>query len=165
MTADGLTVDNFGFAFLASIAVRTAIILFVVVTGIRFFGRRAIGGGNVYDLVLVLAIANAVQNAMTKGSGHLAVGIVSAGTLIILGWLIGRRVATDPSFEARLVGTPVVLVRDGELVLPNLRIEGITREQVMAAVRAYGISRLDQVKLAVLELDGSLSVIQADEPE
>lgn len=165
MTADGLTVDNFGFAFLASIAVRTAIILFVVVTGIRFFGRRAIGGGNVYDLVLVLAIANAVQNAMTKGSGHLAVGIVSAGTLIILGWLIGRRVATDPSFEARLVGTPVVLVRDGELVLPNLRIEGITREQVMAAVRAYGISRLDQVKLAVLELDGSLSVIPADEPE
>lgn len=157
--------DNFGIAFLASIAVRTAIILVVVVTGIRLFGRRAIGGGNVYDLVLVLAIANAVQNAMTKGSGHLAVGIVSAGTLIFLGWLFARRVATDASFEARLVGTPVVLVRDGELVLPNLHVEGITREQVMTAIRAYGIGHLDQVKLAVLELDGSLSVIQKDQSE
>lgn len=145
--------------FLAAIAARTAIILIALVVGARLFGKRTLGGMNVYDLVLVLALANAVQNAMTKGSGQLAVGIVSGGTLLLLGWLAARLIVRRPDLETRLVGSPTILIQDGQLVLPNLRREGVTEDEVMAAVREYGLANLSEVRLAVLELDGSLSVV------
>src|SRR5438105_15044407 len=92
--------------FLVAIAARTAIVLVVLLIAIRFLGKRQIGGMNVYDLVLMLALANAVQNAMTKGSGHLAVGLVSAGTLLLLGRVLGIAFVRQPWLEARVVGTP-----------------------------------------------------------
>lgn len=151
-----------GIGFLTSLAVRTAIILLVLVIGIRLFGKREMGGMNIYDLVLVMALANGVQNAMTKGSGLLAAGLVTSGTLILLGWIVARIVTGRPSIEARLVGTPTILVQDGQLVRPNLRREGVTEEEIRTAVRGYGLDDLDKVKLAVLELDGSLSVVQKE---
>jgi uncharacterized membrane protein YcaP (DUF421 family) len=148
-----------GAFFLSTLAARTAIVLVVLVVGIRLFGKRQMGGLNVYDLVLVLALANAVQNAMTKSTSLLVGGLVTSGTLLILGWLLSRLFVGRPDAETRVCGSATILVQDGRLVAPNLRHEGVTADEVMAAVREYGLSRLDQVKLAVLELDGSLSVI------
>src|SRR5438132_1417203 len=125
--------------FLSTIAARTAIVLVVLIAGIRLFGKRQTGGMNVYDLVLVLAIANAVQNAMTKGSGMLGVGLVSAGTLLILGRALGLVFTRRPAIEARLVGTPTVVVSDGRLDRDKLRREGVTEAELLAAVRQYGL--------------------------
>lgn len=148
-----------GVFFLTTLAARTAIVLVVLVIGIRLFGKRELGGMNVYDLVLVMALANAVQNAMTRGSGLLTAGLVTSGTLLLLGWLVSRLVTSRPDLEKRLVGSPTILVQDGQLVEPNLRHEGVSLDEIMAAVREYGLADLAQVKLAVLERDGSLSVV------
>lgn len=145
--------------FLSTIAARTAIVMIFLIAGIRLLGKRQTGGMNVYDLVLVLMIANAVQNAMTKGSGMLAVGVVSAGTLLLLGRALGLVFVRRPTLEAQVTGSPTVVVHDGRLDRDRLRREGVTEAEVLAAVRQYGLNDLSDVKLAVLEVDGSLSVV------
>jgi uncharacterized membrane protein YcaP (DUF421 family) len=149
---------------LTSTAIHTAIVLVALVAGIRIFGKRQIGGMNVYDLVLVLLLANAVQNAMTKGSGNLGVGIVAAGTLLLADRLLGIVFTRQPQLEGQLLGTPTVVVEDGRFVEEHLRREGVTQDEVLAAVRQFGLTELKQVKLAVLEADGSLSVVPVDDP-
>jgi uncharacterized membrane protein YcaP (DUF421 family) len=149
--------------FLSTIAARTAIVLIVLLVGVRLFGKREMAGMTLFDLVLVLTLANAVQNAMTVGSGMLGVGIVSGGTLLLINGALGRLFVRRPSIEAGFTGVPVVIVRDGQLQVDAMQREGITPEEVLAAARGYGLSRLDQVSLAVLETDGSLSIVPADE--
>jgi uncharacterized membrane protein YcaP (DUF421 family) len=150
--------------FLTTIAARTVIVLLALLVGIRLFGKREMGSMTVFDLVVVLALANAVQNAMTKGSGVLAVGIVSAGTLLVVDRLLATVFVRKPSFEAQLTGVPVVIVQDGRLERAPMQREGITTEEVMAAVRSYGLNALDQVRLGVLEADGTISIVPTEEP-
>ncbi len=145
--------------FLSTIAARTAIVVLALLAGVRLFGKRQVGGMNIYDLVLVLLLANAVQNAMTQGSGMLGVGIVSAGVLLLLDRFLGVVFVKRPTLEARLVGTPTVIIRDGQLERAHMRREGVTEEEVLAALRGYGVSDPSEVRLAVLEADGSLSVV------
>lgn len=145
--------------FLSVIAARTAIVVLALLVAVRLFGKRQVGGMNIYDLVLVLLLANAVQNAMTRGSGMLGVGIVSAGVLLLLDRFLGTVFVKRPALEARLVGTPTVIIKDGQLERAHMRREGVTEEEVLAALRGYGVSQVSEVKLAVLEADGSLSVV------
>ena len=150
---------------LLALAVRTAIVLGALIVGLRVFGRRQAGEMRTMDILVVLVMANAVQNSMTKSDGHLIVSLVSAGTLLCGGWLIGTVVRLKPRLETSLGGEPVVLVYAGSLVRQNLRRQGVTLNDVEAAVRQQGLTELSEVKLAVLEMDGSISVVPADKPD
>lgn len=145
--------------FLSLIAARTLIVLLVVYAGIRFTGKRGVGGMNIFDLVLVLALANAVQNAITSGSGNLWVGIVAAGTLFVADRALGIVFTRRPPLEGKITGSPVVIAQNGHLEHTNMRREGITEDEVLAAIRSFGLASLGEVKLAILEGDGSLSVV------
>lgn len=145
--------------FLSLIAGRTLVVLVVLLAGIRLTGKRQVGGMNIFDLVLVLALANAVQNAMTNGSGDLWAGIVSAGTLFLADRVLGILFTRRPLLEGKLVGSPIVIAQNGHLERGNMRREGITEDEVLTAIRSFGLAGLSDVKLAVLEEDGSLSVV------
>jgi uncharacterized membrane protein YcaP (DUF421 family) len=147
---------------LSIIAARTAIVLLALILGVRLFGKREMAGMSAFDLVVVLALANAVQNAMTLGSGFLLVGLVSGGALVVVNRLLGSIFVRLPSFEEKVTGGPVVIVRNGQLERDRLQREGITPEEVMGAIRGFGLTTLAEVKLVVLENDGSLSVIPAE---
>ena len=149
--------------FLLTLAIRTAVIFLVMLAGLRLLGKRQIGQMNIYDLAMIMAIANAVQNAMTSGSGNLSVGIVSAGTLILLGRLLTALFIRSPRLEEHLVGTPTVIIDDGRLVPEHMRRERVTEEQVQAALRQHGLTKPEQVKIAVLEVDGTLSIVPREE--
>lgn len=149
---------------LAAVGIRTGLVLIVLIAGIRAFGKRHLGELNVQDILMVLMMANAVQNSMTTGNGSLSVALVSASALILMGWMIGRLVTGQPSLEKGLLGSPVVIVHDGRILQRNLRREKLTENEVLAAVRKQGISGLDDVRLVVLEVDGSLSVVPKDDP-
>jgi uncharacterized membrane protein YcaP (DUF421 family) len=149
--------------FLTTIVARTAIVLIALLVGIRLFGKREMAGMTVFDLVVILALANAVQNAMTRGSGILGVGIVSAGTLLVVDRLLAALFVRKPSLETRLTGVPVVVVQNGRIEREPMQREGITTEEVMATVRSYGLNSLDQVRLAVLEADGTISIVSVEE--
>ncbi len=157
--------DVSGIAELASTAVRTAIVLAALVMGIRLFGKRHIGEMNLYDILMVLIMANAVQNAMTKGNGSVGVALISASTLILLGRLFASMIARFPSVEKHVTGSAVVLAYDGQLSARNLRREEVTEDDLMAAIRKQGLSGIDDVRLAVLEVDGSISVIPKENDE
>ncbi|HET7564536.1 MAG TPA: YetF domain-containing protein [Gemmatimonadaceae bacterium] len=152
-------------ALLAAIVVRTTLVLLVLVVGIRVSGKRRIGELNMYDLVLVLLIANAVQNAMTKSNEHLAVSLVCAGTLLLIGWLFAKMIARWPGLEPRLLGTPTIIVQDGQMVQQHMKHEGVTEEELMTAVRGMGLDDLSNVELAVMELDGFISVVPKSHDE
>ena len=80
--------------FWSTIAARTLVVLFALVVGLRLLGKRQIGQMNIYDLALVMLLANGVQNAMTKGSGFLGAGMFSAGALFIAGWTLSSMCRT-----------------------------------------------------------------------
>ncbi len=147
---------------LASVAVRTVIVLLALVLGIRVFGKRDVGGLNLIDLLLVMLLGNAVQNALTFGSGHLAVGVVSAGILLIVDRLLGILFVRRPWLERAIFGGPTILVHNGRVDRVLMAREGITDDEVMTAVRSQGLDKLSQVRLAVLEEDGSISVVPVD---
>src|SRR5471030_2494221 len=90
--------------FLIAIGVRTLIVLLSLVIGLRVLGKRGSGQFTVYDLALIMLLANAVQNAMTKGDGHLLVGIVSAGALLCFGWIVSRAFVSLPTLAQKVTG-------------------------------------------------------------
>ncbi len=149
--------------FLLSVAVRTAIILVVLVAGIRIFGKRDVGNMNIVDIVLVLLLGNAVQNALTYGSGQLLVGVVSAGALILIDQFMGILFVRRPWIEQGLYGGPTILANDGVLDPLAMQRQGVEEDEILAAMRATGLHDLSQVRRAVLEDDGTISIIPKDE--
>ena len=151
--------DDSGFPFLAAIAVRTAVVFVLVTLGVRLTGKRQTGEMNVHDLLLVLVIANAVQNALVGGDDTLVGGLVSAATLLVVNRAITEAVERFPWLDRRMSGEPVILVSEA---LPRWKVmqrEGVTRDELFAALRQHGIGELDGVRLAVLEVDGTISVV------
>lgn len=146
------------------IAGKTAVIYLFLVAGLRLVGKRQLGQMNIYDLVLIIVLANAVQNAMVGDDNTLAGGLVAAAVLLLLNRLFTLAMQRSTPLERFLVGEPLLIVNDGNLIPERMRREGITREQVMAALREHGLDRLDQAHMCVLELDGTISVVPHDAP-
>src|SRR5947209_4710838 len=151
-----------------NLALRCAVIYLAMVLGLRLFGKREVGQFRVSDLVLILLVANAVQPAMTGPDTSLAGGLVIIATLLAVNymwnviWLkLGLR---SPQVNALLRGHPTVLVQDGQWLDRALEHEGVDREEVAMAFREHGVEDVKDVKLAVLELDGSISVVPQDSP-
>jgi uncharacterized membrane protein YcaP (DUF421 family) len=143
------------------IAARTAVVYVGVLVGLRFAGKRELGQMTVFDLVVVLLIANAVQNAMTGPDFSVQGGLIAAGVLLVLNRLVTLARLHSESWGRLLEGTPSVLVQEGQFLEPRLRKEGLERSQIEMAMREHGIASIKDVQLAVLETDGSISVVPA----
>ena len=138
---------------------KTAIVLLYLFLGFRVLGKRQVAQFNLYDLATIIAIANAVQNAMTCGKGDLVIGLVCSITLLAVGLLISQSVVRLPGTQAVLFGTPTIILSDGKELTDRMRRERVTQEELMTALRQHGIVDSAQVSLAVLEIDGSISVV------
>jgi uncharacterized membrane protein YcaP (DUF421 family) len=144
---------------LIAIACRTAFVLIYLVLGLRLFGKRQLGQMNIYDLTMIMLLANAVQNSLAEAKGSIMVGVVSATTLVLLGRALTQMFLRSRRFQERLVGSPTVLIHNGHVQDDHMRRECITREDLLAALRSHGLTDPRDAKLAVLEVDGSLSVV------
>ncbi len=144
---------------LAAVALRTLVIYIVVLVGLRLFGKRQLSQITPYDLVVILLISNAVQNAMVGPDTSLTAGLVAAMTLLLVNWAVSRLVLTSEGVAHVMIGQPVLLVHAGEFVEGNLTREGILPDEVLAAMREHGIAQLADVGMAVLEIDGSISFV------
>jgi uncharacterized membrane protein YcaP (DUF421 family) len=140
-------------------AAKTVIVFAVVATGLRLLGKREASALNVYDLAMLMALANSVQNAMTGGKGNIGVGLVTSSVVVLLAWGLTRVIVRNPGVERLVIGSPTILVHDGRVLADRLRRQRINRDELTAAIRSYGLSDLRQVQTAVLEVDGSISVI------
>jgi len=145
------------------ILARCAIVYAAVLIGFRVSGKREIGQMTPFDLVLILLIANAVQNAMIGNDNSLSGGLIAAGALIVLNFTVGRAARRWLRFGRLLKGHATVLINRGIVIQEHLRQEGIAQDELMAALREHGVASLDDVRLAVLEVDGSISVLKEDD--
>ena len=149
-------------AGLLIVAGKTGIVYVALVAGLRWLGKRELGQMTIYDLVLIVVLGNAVQNAMLGDDTTLLGGLVSATTLLLLNWGLTRIMARSPRLERFMVGQPVLIVSHGHLMKDRMQWQGLTTDQVMAALREHGLERLNQVSMAVLEVDGTISVVADD---
>jgi uncharacterized membrane protein YcaP (DUF421 family) len=145
-----------------NIALRTAAVYLVILIGLRLAGKREIGQMTVFDLVVLLLIANAVQNAMVGPDTSLAGGVLAAVILLLLNAVVARLRLRWPRLRRMIEGSPTLLVLHGEVIHDHLRREGLDQETLEAALREHGVADVTGVEMAALEIDGSISVVPAD---
>ena len=142
-----------------AIVIRTLAAYLALLVGLRLTGRRQLGQMTPFDFVVILLIANALQNAMIGPDTSLLGGLIAAGVLLGANYIASRFVHNVPRFDRLIEGQPVVLIADGELVQANVRHEGVDVSELEQAIREHGVEGLDDVKMAVLEVDGTISVV------
>jgi len=142
---------------LSSIAV-----YFFIILMIRLFGKKELAQLSVFDLVFILLISNAVQNAMVLGDNTLIGGLVAAGSLFILNFILKLTQFKFPVFGKFLQGEAIMLVYQGEILTKHMEKARITKAELMEAIREHGVKSVREVDLAVLEVDGNISVITHD---
>jgi uncharacterized membrane protein YcaP (DUF421 family) len=119
---------------------------------------------SILELIVILLISDAVQNSMVGDDTTLVGGLLAVLTLLGLDYGLSRLTGRSRRLRRVIEGEPRLLVRDGRLLERALRDEKIEPEKVRAAARAQGVARVEDVRLAVLETDGSISVIPMDQP-
>jgi uncharacterized membrane protein YcaP (DUF421 family) len=129
---------------------------------LRVTGKRQVGQLTPFDLVLLLILSNAVQNSMNGGDNSLVGGMISAVTLVCLNVLVGKATSRNRQLERLVDGQPRVLISNGHVFKTVLVDEGITHDELMAALRRTGCETIEEVRLAVLETNGGISVIKKD---
>ena len=144
------------------LVVRGSVMYWFLFLLLRFVLRRDIGSIGIADVLLLVVIADAAQNAMSGGYESITDGMILVGTIAAWNWgldmLAYRFVAVRRVLEAQ----PLMLVRDGKLLRRNMRREHVTPDEIMARLREHGIDKLEAVKLATMESDGEITVIQRD---
>jgi uncharacterized membrane protein YcaP (DUF421 family) len=141
------------------VAGSTAAIYLFLITILRFVGRRQLAQLSALDLVVFLLLGSAVETAMIHGDVSLAAGLVSAATLLILNRLLTLVFLHAPQLSHLVNGGPVLLVHDGTVIEEHLRRVGLTHPDLDAALRSRGFASSDGVREAVLETDGSITVV------
>src|SRR5215813_12777749 len=112
------------------VAGKTSVVYLFLVAGLRLLGKRELGQMTIFDLVLIIVLANSVQNAMVGNDTTLAGGLVAATTLLILSRLLSLLLNRNRKLAKALVGEPLLIVSHGHLLQSHMQREGITKEQV-----------------------------------
>ena len=144
---------------LPEIIIRSSVVYLVIIIGFRLAGKRHISQLSLIDFALVLLVSNAVQNAMVGNDSSLLGGIVAATTLIVINVVLTKVIFKNEGFARFFEGEPRLLVRNGKYVTSNLLKEDIRIEELEEQIREHGVNDVSQVKTAILEIDGSISVI------
>ncbi|MBB3276069.1 uncharacterized membrane protein YcaP (DUF421 family) [Pseudoxanthomonas sp. OG2] len=138
---------------------RAVIVYFALLVMIRVSGKRTMGQFTSFDMLLVVLLGNAVQNALLGEDASVGGGLLLAGTLMAINWLVGLASARNRRFEALVEGSPVLLAREGKVYKDVLRRELISREDFDKAMREAGIDAIDEIHLAVLETNGHITLV------
>lgn len=141
------------------IVLRTLVVYAFILAGFRITGKRDLGQLAPFDFALILLIANAVQNAMVGPDNSLVGGLVAAGILLLVNHVLGRITARSRRIERALQGRAKLLVYRGKLHPEALANERISHDDLMQALREHGCPAVHACRLAVLEVDGTISVV------
>jgi uncharacterized membrane protein YcaP (DUF421 family) len=141
------------------LVLRAVIIYVVFFIGLRLFGKRELGQFTTFDLVLVLLVANALQPAITGPDNSVTGGAIIVVILLVFNRAVAMLRNRWPWFDQLIEPPPTTVVEDGKVIKEALDKEGLSVEDVEMAVREHGIDKLSDVKEAVLENDGSISIV------
>ena len=137
---------------------RGVIVYVFLLVILRLTGKRQTGQLAPFDLVLLLVLSNAVQNAMNGGDNTVLGGTISATTLIALHYVVAFMTFKSKKLEAWIEGTPRTLIHNGVLNEKVMRRELLTHHELAAALRAAGCSEIEHIHVATLENNGQITV-------
>ncbi len=140
--------------------VRAVAVYAFLLISLRVAGKRELGQLNRFDLVFLLLLANTVQNAIIGPDNSVVGAMVSGGTLLAVHYLAVRFLYSHRGLDRIIEGDADTLVEHGTVLAEHLRSELITRDELEMAARQQGISSLDEVEEARLEVGGGLSFVE-----
>src|ERR1035437_972064 len=150
--------DLFGNNYVRIILSTVAVYLFLIIA-IRLFGKKELAQLSVFDLVFILLISNVVQNAMTGPDTTLSGGLTGAAALFMVNYILKYLEFRFPFFSKAIQGEAVMLIFKGKVNRVNLDKVKITMEELIEAIREHGVTTIEEVDLAVFEVDGNISVL------
>lgn len=145
------------------IALRTTAVYALVLVGIRLTGKREVGQMTPFDLTLLLLLSNSVQNAMTGPDNSVMGGAVAALVLLTLNFLLAEVSGLNRRFRKMIQGSPTLLIHNGECITSHMAKEHISMDELNRALREHGVACIGDAALAVLEVDGSISILKYDD--
>jgi uncharacterized membrane protein YcaP (DUF421 family) len=145
------------------IVLRSLAVYVFMLAAIRLTGKKELSQLNTTDVVLILLISNAVQNAMVGNNTSLLGGLVAAAVLFALSYLLKKVMFKSKTIRDLLTEKPEILIHNGNLDFSMLSKLGITDEELREAIREHGVEKYKEVKLAIMEADGNISIISGDD--
>ncbi|RIE10842.1 DUF421 domain-containing protein [Candidatus Cryosericum odellii] len=139
------------------VVLRTAIVYILVLAGLRLAGKREMGELASFDFVMILLLANAVQNAMTGPNTSLMGGVVAAATLLVINYSVSALVHRYPRLRRIILGQRTTLIEQGIPQLDTLEREHIDEDEIMTAAREHDILKISDIRTAWLEVDGNIT--------
>jgi uncharacterized membrane protein YcaP (DUF421 family) len=139
----------------------TAIYLFII-AAIRLFGKKELAQLSVVDLVFILLISNSVQNAMVGDNTTLQGGIAAALGLFTANYILKFFLRKSAGFSKAVEGEKIVLIHDGAILRKGMKAAMMSDDELERAIREHGMSSVSDVNLAILEVDGNISVLSKD---
>lgn len=147
---------------LIQIVLRCAAVYLFILLALRLAGKKELAQLSVVDLVFILLISNAVQNAMVGPDTSLQGGLLAAGTLFALNIILKMLLYRNRKIGEWIQGKPLLLIYKGAIQEDVLKQAELTVDELHAAIREHGVARVEDVDLSMLEVDGSISVVSRD---
>lgn len=144
------------------IVIRIVVIYVAIVAGLRVLGKREFGQLSPLELVTLLMIPEIVSPVLNRGDASITNGIVGIVTILALVFITSVIVHLSQRFEVAVAGEPTVLVAHGRLIQKHMNQERVTPDEVFSEMHMSGLDDLSQVRWAVLESDGRISIVPED---
>ncbi|MGD9723141.1 MAG: DUF421 domain-containing protein [Pirellulales bacterium] len=144
---------------------RPIVVYGFLLVGLRLAGKRELAQLNAMDLIVLLMLANTVQNAIIGPDNSVIGGLIGASTLLLLNHVVVRYLFSHPKIDQLIEGRPVKLVEDGKPRRADMQRELITRHELEAAAHKQGFRSLGEVQTATLEPSGVISFVGKEPPQ
>lgn len=147
---------------LLEVVLRSVAVYFFMFFAIRLFGKNQLSQLSAGDVILLLLISNAVQNAMVGQNTSLLGGLVAALALFLLNFGMKKIIHNSQKIKDLLNTGPIILIKDGVVDEAALKKADISKDELEESIREHGVESIEKVKLAVMEDDGNISIVSTD---
>lgn len=144
------------------VILRSTAVYFFMMIALRVFGKKELSQLNTADVILILLISNSVQNAMVGNDTSLYGGLAAATVLFAINYILKKLMFKYKKFSDFIQEKPEILIHNGTLEFKTLSNLNITSDELREAMREHGVENFKDVKLAMLEIDGNISIISGD---
>ena len=144
------------------IIIRSAAVYLFMLIALRIFGKKELSQLNTADVILILLISNSVQNAMVGSDTSLWGGLAAAAVLFAINFSLKKLMYKYKTFSDFMQEKPEILIHEGKMDFKALSKLNITNDELKEAIREHGIEHFSEVKLAMLEIDGNISIISGN---
>src|SRR5436305_2230430 len=139
--------------------IRAAVIFFVIFLITRMIGRRELSLNEPFDVILLIVLGDLIQQAVTQSDYSLTGTMLAVGTFMLLTVALSYFSFRSKRVRVALEGHPLVLVEDGRPIDANLKSQRLALDEVLSEARMQQVDSLDDIRWAILETNGSISVI------